>query len=206
MTNTHQLHAVLPATGRSRRMGQQKLLMEIGGQSVISRLITALSDPRISSISVSVRSDDRELQAEVERLGARVVIPQHDPEEMKVSVVAILDSLRGEVTQPASAGWMLVPSDHPFIDPDTRQRVIEAWESSLDSIIVPSHQGKRGHPTIFPWSLAESLDLIPEDRGLNWFLQESRTPIKEVECEHPSVLWDIDTPEDFQRISKFIQE
>lgn len=206
MTNTHQLHAVLPATGRSRRMGQQKLLMEIGGQTVISRLINALSDSRISSISVSVRSDDQELQAEVERLGARVVIPEHDPEEMKESVAAILNSLSGEVAQPASAGWMLIPSDHPFIDPDTRQRVIEAWESSLDSIIVATHEGQRGHPTIFPWSVADRIDEIPENRGLNWFLQENRIPIKEVECKHPSVLWDIDSPEDFQRISNFIQD
>lgn len=206
MTSSPQLHAVLPATGRSRRMGQSKLLMEIGGETVIARLVSELNHPRILSVSVSVRSDDQQLQAEVERTGARVVIPDEPPQEMKSSVLCVLRSLEPKVDPDCPTGWLLIPSDHPVIDAGTLQRVINTWYRNRNSIVIPTYHGRRGHPTIFPWSLVARIDEIPEDRGLNWFLQANRFPVKEVECPHPSVLWDIDTPEDFQRISKFIQD
>lgn len=200
------IHAIVPAAGHSRRMGQPKLLMEIGGKTLIGRLLRKLNRPAIASISVLVRANDQELQEEVSAGGAEAIIPDHDPEEMRVSVELLIKHLRESKSPAENDGWLLIPADHPIVEPIVLERLVTNWLLSPEKITVPIHKGRRGHPTIFPWSLADQLEQIPQDQGLNWLLRNGETNIEEIECEEPSVLWDIDTPEEFLRIRKILEE
>jgi molybdenum cofactor cytidylyltransferase len=91
------------------------------------------------------------------------------------------------------------------VEASVLRRVVAVWNSYPRSIIVASHRGRRGHPTIFPWMLASRVEAIPEDFGLNWLLQFDNQRIVEVECPEASVLWDIDTPEDFSRLAERLE-
>ncbi len=200
------IHAVIPAAGHSRRMGQPKLLMEFGGETLIERLLRQLNRPEIASISVLIRANDQALQEKVIMHGAEVIVPEHDPEEMRVSVELLVEHLRESKSLAEDDGWLLIPADHPIVEPDVLDRLVTNWLKSPGKITVPIHEGRRGHPTIFPWPLANHLKRIPQDQGLNWLLRNDPASIEEVECKEPSVLWDLDTPEEFERIRRILEE
>lgn len=200
------IHAIIPAAGRSRRMGEPKLLLRIGEITLIERLIRQLQQAEISSISVLVREDDPELQKEVSRCGAGLVVPLQEPREMRDSVEMLLSHLEQNVKPTPGDGWLLIPADHPVVLPPVLNTLIKNWRERPESITVPKYQSRRGHPTIFPWTVAKSLEAIPQGQGLNWLLKNPFTSINEVHVDEPSVLWDVDTPEDFKRICKILEE
>lgn len=198
---TPQLLAIIPAAGRSRRMGQPKLLLDIVGQTVISRVLSALRQAGVPRTLVVVRSDDEALIREVRESGGEVVTPAVAPEEMRQSVEYALQHVRHtKATFGAFAGWMLVPADHPTLHPEVIQRLIAAWSDHPQLIAVPVHAGQRGHPTLFPWSMVEDVFSLPADQGLNCLLRMKPESVLEVEVPDSRVLDDLDTPEDLLRL------
>ena len=47
-------------------------------------------------------------------------------------------------------GWLLLPADHPTVRPGVVRALLDAAPGR--SIVVPVHQGRRGHPTWLRWS------------------------------------------------------
>lgn len=200
------IHVVIPAGGESRRMGRPKLLLELAGRTVIDWLVSSLVHPSVATISVLIRPDDTGLLREVQKLSATPVVADHSTADMKESVSLLLEHLQSETHVSEDDGWMLIPADYPIVSKPLVSQLIDVWKTNSDSIIVPTYQGRRGHPVIFPWKLISRLASIPADMGLNWFLQQPDVRVKEVTCGEPSIHWDLDTPEDFVRIRKIFED
>lgn len=196
------LFAVIPAAGRSRRMGMPKLLLRLGEETVISRLIRQLSIDDVRSISILVRAEDKELQTELRQTTADVVIAKSPPVDMKHSVLLLLEAIHREFSPDPEDAWLLIPADHPTVDSQVLHATVSVWKGHPDAIVVPTYDGRRGHPTIFPWKLFNHLDCIPAERGLNWLVETAAANVLEVACPYESVLEDIDTPEQFASIQE----
>jgi len=106
--------AIVPAAGRSRRMGQPKLLLKLGEKTVIARVVETLREAGISKIVVVVRLDDTALAEEVERAGADLVQPEAAPPDMRASVEVAMATLQKQAED--WDGWMLIRADHPTLD------------------------------------------------------------------------------------------
>jgi molybdenum cofactor cytidylyltransferase len=212
-TSPRRLFAVVPAAGRSRRMGQAKLLLPVGGQSVIVRLLDVLTRPQICDVFVVIRPDDAALYEEVAATAATIVRPAAAPPDMRDSVELALNEIRTRYSPTADDSWLLVPADHPVLDAALIGELIEHWNSLLEAesctdspitqstaILVPRCGERRGHPTFFRWELADEVAQIPHDRGLNWLLERYADRIRDVVVDNPAVLTDLDTPEDYARL------
>jgi molybdenum cofactor cytidylyltransferase len=215
---TSRLVAIVPAAGLSRRMGQPKLLLDLAGRTVIARVIEALRDAGIARCLVVIRPSDAALIQEVTRAGGEVVLPVTDTADMRQSVewglravgsqkeVGSRESGVGRQYLPLSLsstpcnGWLLVPADHPTLNPSLIRELIAAWSADPSHIAVPVHGGRRGHPTIFPWSLAEEVFRLRPDQGLNAVLRSDPARVREVCVSDPHILVDLDTPEDLLRL------
>ena len=68
------------------------------------------------------------------------------------------------------------------------------------SVIVPTYQGQRGHPVLIGWSHVAGIRRGPEGMGLNLYLRQHAAQTLLVPVAEPSILWDLDTPEDYQRL------
>ena len=200
MSHASRVFAIVPAAGLSRRMGQPKLLLTLAGVPIIERLLLALDRPAITSCSVVVRSGDVALQSEVSRLGGSLVIPANDPPDMRASVSLALDAIQREFSPRDDDGWLLVPADHPVLDRGLIDAVLACWDADRPTILVPRCGSRRGHPTLFRWSLAREVAHIPADRGLNWLLREHAEEVTELPVETDAALTDLDTPEDYARL------
>ena len=103
-------------------------------------------------------------------------------------------------------GWVLVPADHPTLNPLLVRDLIAAWSACPSQIVVPVYDGQRGHPTIFPWSLAEEVVRLPRDQGLNQILRSDPDRVREVPVSDPRVLDDLDTPEELLRLRAELEQ
>ncbi|MFQ5733699.1 MAG: NTP transferase domain-containing protein [Planctomycetaceae bacterium] len=196
------LFAVIPAAGLSRRMGRPKLTLELGGKSVIRRLLETLEQAGVSGRLIVCRNDDRELFEEIEAAGATVVTPGVHPPDMRTSVECALDVLRTVHRPEPDEGWMLAPADHPVLSVPVVRRLVEQWADGGAAILVPTFDGRRGHPTLFRWSLADRVRDIPADCGLNHLLRQFPADVVEYPVDDPCVLADLDTPADFARLQR----
>jgi molybdenum cofactor cytidylyltransferase len=178
-------------------MGQPKLLLPLGGATVIARLLAVLARPEITTTVVVLRHEDEPLRAAVAAQGAIPLQPEVDPPDMRSSVQCGLGELRARFTPTPEDGWLLIPADHPVVECAVLDQLLQRWGAGDCRILVPTFQQRRGHPTLFRWDLALEVPQIPPDQGLNRLLREHAAEMTELPVEHESVLLDLDTPEDY---------
>lgn len=194
------LVAVVPAAGLSRRMGRSKLTMPLGSGSVVSLVVGSLLHGGIDRALVVVRPpadlDFEQLQRDARSAGAEILVCDPPPEDMRASVEHALKSLEREELPPA--GILLCPADCPGITPGLVRRVIMEFRARPRSIIIPEHNGKRGHPVALPWELALSIHSLPPGTGVNAL--HARHPDRRFELSvgDPAIFDDLDTPEDYR--------
>lgn len=194
------LFAVIPAAGHSRRMGRAKLLLPFRGFTILGGLLQVLMHPRIAARCVVARKSDDALATEAAHHGAWVIQPDRDPSDMRSSVTCALQQIERRYHPADDDGWLLIPADHPLLVAEVLAGLIAAWDASRAEILVPSFQGRRGHPTLFRWRMAATVAHIPADRGLNWLLEQFSGQVVDWPCSHPEVTLDLDTPEDYARL------
>src|SRR5690606_34510735 len=119
-----------------------------------------------------VRPDDEALRAEAARCGAVVVQPDDPPAEMRISVEHLLQAIEEKRRPRPDDGWLLIPADHPLLSPGTLHQLLDAWRESPTQIVLPSFHGRRGHPTLLPWSLAADVPALPANVGINHLVRQ----------------------------------
>ncbi len=187
-------------------MGQPKLLLPFGDTTVIGRLISILKSANVTDICVLVRPDDEPLAEEVQCSGATAIQPTEPPAEMRVSVEHLLTAIRQKYSPTPHDGWLLIPGDHPLLTTHTLSALVTAWQSRPTAITLPTADGRRGHPTIFPWALAARVAQLPIEVGVNHLLKDRMTEIQEVAVQDPTIHLDLDTPVDYQRALDILQD
>jgi molybdenum cofactor cytidylyltransferase len=199
-----QTFAVIPAAGRSLRMGQPKLLLPWGTSTVLEQVLETWSASRVGRVILVVHPHDAEIVRLGAAAGAHVVQPETAPEEMKVSVQLALDYISHFAPSPTDA-WLLAPADMPTLSTATIDQLISAYESSLAAnpaatprIWAPRCDGRRGHPVLFAWTLRSEVAALGPDEGINTLL--SRHDVAYVEASAGAILEDLDTPEDYERL------
>lgn len=191
------LFALIPAAGRSRRMGTSKLLLPWQGTTVIEHLIGTLTRPDIAVVAIIIRPDDHVLRESVQRTSAVAIIPDHEPPEMRDSIEIGLRAIRQRFAPADDDGWLLIPADHPLLEPEVLDGLLSRWSPGDCEALLPTLGAKRGHPTLMKWSLAARLEQLPRDIGVNTLLRSSPCLVTEWPTDRESVLADLDTPEDY---------
>lgn len=200
VSNPKRVFAVIPAAGLSRRMGRPKLLLDVGGRPVLSRLLDALNQAGVSGIVVVTRRSENQIAEIAKQHTALLVQPDIDPPDMRASVQYGLQALVEQCDPQPDDGWLLVPADHPVLEPDVLTTLLENWHQHNADILLPTHRGQRGHPTLFRWSLADEVAAIPPDQGINWLVKSKPERVLEVPVASDTVLIDLDTPADYARL------
>ena len=194
--------AIIPAAGRSQRMGRPKLLLPWGNTTIIEHVIGVWRASRVDRIVMVVHPLDEALADLGSRSGTEVVRPAAAPPEMKDSVVLAL-AAAAQYAPTDTDAWLLAPADMPGLTAASIDRVIEAHADAVArnaaaTIIAASWQGRRGHPVLFPWSLAAEVPRLAANEGLNALVNRHR--IELVETGPDAVADDLDTPEDYERL------
>ena len=192
--------AIVPAAGQSTRMGQPKPLMSLDGATLLHRVVTSLRQGGVERVVVVVPPADTPegplIADEARRAGADVVIPETRPADMRRSVELGLARLE---TDPPPRIVLLAPADTPGISGELVACLVETARERPGSIVVPCHEGRRGHPLALPWNLAVQVPTLPAGVGVNALVARHVDSIVTLASASSDVLVDLDTPEDWNR-------
>ena len=190
--------AVIPAAGKSTRMGRPKLALPLGAKSVLERVVDALTRAGVDGVLVVLGPH----VADLARIAstARVHLLDHETADMRATVEEGLSWIAKHWNPTDDDGWLLLPADHPTLDSAVVCALLDARRQSQGrSLFVPTYQGQRGHPTWVAWKHLPALQAFRKDAGLNQFFRSLTAETQEVPLTSPSVLWDLDTPEDYEK-------
>lgn len=193
--------ALVPAGGRSRRMGRPKLSLPLGGRSVLERVVDALRDGGVEHILVVVGPHVPELLPLARGAGAFVHLLPAETPDMRATVEAGLRRLEEQFRPAAADRWFLVPADHPTLEGEVVRRLLQAAGGQPQfSIFIPVYQGRRGHPVCLTWQHVDGIRAWRAEEGLNTYLRQHAAETLEVPVESAAVLCDLDTPEEYERL------
>jgi molybdenum cofactor cytidylyltransferase len=191
--------AIVPAAGRSARMGRPKLTLPIQGRALIARVVEALrgggADPVIVVAPPREAPGAADLIDEAEGVGAWVVVPPGFTADMRASIVLGLGVLAGI----EAVGILLAPGDSPGLTASLVARVVGRGRAEPGAIVAPTFEGRRGHPVWLPADLAAAIERLPAGVGVNALLAANEDRIVAVEADDAGALADLDTPDDYRR-------
>ena len=186
--------AIVLAAGLSRRMGVQKLLLPYGGDTVVGHIVTQLLASTLDEVYVVVGHEGgRVRSALVGRPVAVVTNPDYG--------TGMLSSVRcGLRALPERCRDVLVAlGDQPAVHAGLIDDMIRAFAAEQKGILVPCHDGRRGHPLLFSVRYRDEI-LAHYDRvGLRGLLQAHADDIANLPVSSPAVLADMDCPTDYRR-------
>ena len=195
--------AILLAAGVSRRMGTLKALLDWQGRSLIIHQIVALREAGADEVVVVLGHRADELQA---RIGANRDVYALG----KVRSVVNDDYARGKTTSIKTGLWAIEPSHNPRAaivmlnvdQPRSRgiiEKVLGAHRAADKLITIPTCEGKGGHPIVVSRRLYAELSAIDEQtQGMRAVTERHRENTQRVELGAPELLWDVNTPEQYQ--------
>lgn len=193
--NYPKLSAIILAAGQSRRMGRPKLTLPWGDSTVIGRVVGVLAAGGVSEIIVVTGGAQGEVERALADLPVKTAFnPAFAEDDMLRSLQIGLAAL-----SETSQAVLIALGDQPQIEIPVVQKLIAAWEENRSPLLVPSYRMRRGHPWLVGRSLWRDLQAMQPPQTLRDFLNSHASQIEYLTVESPSVLADLDTPEDYTR-------
>jgi molybdenum cofactor cytidylyltransferase len=182
-------------------MGRPKLLLPLGETTVLEQVLSALRSAGVAEILVVVAPDADALANLASAAHAHVLRLDADTPDMHATCLHGLAWVEEHFHPQDDDGWLLLPADHPTVRPDVvRALVAAALEGAEKTIIVPTHAGRRGHPTWLHWSHVAAIRALSPNQGLNAFIRSRTADTRELPWPSDEILRDLDTPDDYQRL------
>jgi molybdenum cofactor cytidylyltransferase len=188
--------ALVLAAGRSQRMGTQKLLLSVSGQPMLARIVDQVLTSPIDRVFVVTGADRHRLAAALAGRPVTFVVNADEQGEMLSSVRCGLAALPPECT-----AALIVLGDLPGLTADVVARLLQAFQTAGRGIVVPTSNGRRGHPLLVSLRYCDEILTCYEAVGLRGLLQAHPEEVHEVEVGTARILEDVDTPLDFKRLA-----
>lgn len=182
--------AVVLAAGQSRRMGaQNKLVAEVAGKAMVTRVVDALLASSVERVIVVTGHEPDAIAA---ALGDRPVERVHNPDfaqGMSTSLAAGIAAIEGQ----ADAALVCL-GDMPWIAPEHVQVLIEHFNPLEGrAICVPVHGKKPGNPVLFARELFSAMKAITGDTGARGVVRDNPDLVHQVPMTDSAVIFDLDT-------------
>jgi molybdenum cofactor cytidylyltransferase len=187
---------IILAAGASSRMGTPKALLDYRGEAFLNRLIRVqgtVCDPVI----VVLGYDADEIRAQVRGRARFVVNP--DPSRGQLSS---LQTALAEVP-PEAEGFLFMPVDCPSAEISTVERIVEAFHAQEKPLLViPRHEGNRGHPVCARRELIEEFLALPAEGQAKEVVRRHTDRTLYLDTFDAGVLSDIDDPEAYRMLQE----
>lgn len=184
--------AIVLAAGRSRRMGDRnKLLLEVGGQPVLVRVLEAFANAPVAEVVVVTGDHHDRVAALLDGEEPARIVQNPDVESGMASSIR-----QGVETVSRDAdGFVICPGDLPFLSGDTVQRLCDVFaEQDAPRIVRPTYEERPGHPVLFDVSFRDALVSIHGDQGARSVVHRNETVLTRVPVDDEGICQDVDTP------------
>lgn len=185
--------ALVLAAGLSSRMGQPKVLLPWGRETVLESILRRLYMVRLDEIVVVTGHGAERVEEVAARLGVRTAHnPHYQMGEMLSSLQTGLRALDGRYE-----ACLVVLGDQPLIPGYVYARLLTAYAERQGCIIAPSYQMRRGHPILIDRRHWPALLELPPGSAPREVINAHAAEIAYVTVNTDSILADMDTPDDY---------
>jgi molybdenum cofactor cytidylyltransferase len=191
--------AVVLSAGESSRMGRPKALLPVDGVRFIEKIVATLKSTRVGEIIVVLGHNAEEMRQKINDLPVTIVVNPNYKQGQLSSLIAAINTIQSSKRSESVDGILVHLVDHPYINPDLVNSMIDRFHETKKLIVVPRYQGRRGHPVIFSSALFAALLAAPLDQGAKAVVQAHRGDTLEIDTEDEGVTIDIDTPEEYRQ-------
>ncbi len=204
-TNRVHVFGLVPAAGLSLRMGTAKQTLPYQNSTVTGYIVQSLLVANLEAVIVVTRSELTDEIGLPSNHRLHVVINDEPGSQMMDSILLGLhkiDEMEGlsasSFNSLPTIGVLVMPGDMPTVSSKVCSKCIEAFKKDPTKIVIATHQGKRGHPIVFPFSLRQELESTTG--GLNELPRSHADLVCEVDANTPTILHDVDTPSDYDSL------
>ena len=186
---------IILAAGASSRMGDDKALLLWHNRSFLEHLLAALRNAPVDLVRVVLGANADEVQRRIALGAGQVVVNPDWQKGMLSSLTAGLDSL-----PPDTESAIVCLVDHPCISSRLIQALIANFRATRKPIVIPTYQGRRGHPVLFAASLFDELRAAPPDIGARHVVRQHATDVLEVPTDEEGVMLNINDPAAYEKV------
>ena len=177
---------VVLAAGNSIRFGENKLLREFAGQTMIARALAAIPAEKLAKVVVVTQY--REIEELAMENGFTPIRNEHPEFGQSYSVKLGLQALSDY------DAVLFQVSDQPLLQRKSVAALIDFYCKHPKNIVALGYQGQRGNPCIFPAAYFPKLMEMDGDHGGNVVIRRHEDALMLLEVS-PQELTDVDTPE-----------
>jgi CTP:molybdopterin cytidylyltransferase MocA len=189
------LAAVILSAGASSRMGRPKALLPYREETFLEHLIQVTRHPRIGVTRVVLGAGAEEIR-KIAKLDFSMVVVNPNWEQGQLSSIREgIRSLEGIETE----GIVLCPVDHPLVSARLVGDLIGQFYLNHKSIVLPTYNGRRGHPVIFASALYGELLAAPADKGARAVVWAHSADVLEVPTDEEGVVLNLNDPDMLRR-------
>lgn len=191
--------AIILAAGMSIRMGEPKLLLPLRGQPLFRHAIDSILGSPVQPIYLVAGKYIEEIRQHSEDYPEMKII--HNPnyaDGMSTSLKLGVQSIKEHVD-----AVMIFLADQPLISRVIIQSLIDKYIQCKDEgvrIIRPKYKGEVGHPILVDAVLLNEFHSINGDQGGKSIIKKYEAVTETVSFDNSMWGFDIDTPEDFQKV------
>ena len=189
-----EIWAIILAAGESKRMGVPKMLLPFDGSTMIEKVISNVTESKVSKIIVVLGHFKEALIEKIGRLGVIYCYNDNYKDGMLSSVKCGFDNLPSDFK-----AVLVFQGDQPLITPDVIDSVIETYKTSGKGLVIPVYNGKRGHPLLIDVKYRHEIEKITPDEGLHSLQSKFMDDVKDVSTNEPGILRDFDTFDEYNK-------
>lgn len=188
---------IIMASGYSRRMGDNKLLMPIEDKTIVEYMLDKVIG--IKGVQIILIARQEEVITKI-RHYENIIIKVNNNAHNGISQT-IIEGVK-EATDRQLDAYMFLPCDQVGITKDIIEKILMKYYTNPESIIVPVCNGLETSPVIFPKRFKNELLNISGDKGGKQIWQQNMHEVKIVDVGEENFNFDIDDKEDYNQYLK----
>ncbi|SVE05068.1 uncharacterized protein METZ01_LOCUS457922 [marine metagenome] len=195
-----QVEGIVLAAGRSLRMGESKMLLPFDGKRTMVEVVARCVRPLVRRLIVVVGYRGDEVTSTLAGCSVEIVRNPDLDRGMTSSVQCGIAAMNAE------SAALICLGDQPFLPASVFALVLSAARRSGKGIVIPTFNGRRGHPLYLAPEYRSKVLKLANDQTLHTVTRGYIDDTLEVTVDEDSVLRDIDTPADYHRERRLITE
>jgi CTP:molybdopterin cytidylyltransferase MocA len=173
-------------------MGAFKPLLPFGNKTVIECCIDSLREGGVETIVVVLGHREDDLREKL--TGVSFAVNPDPDSEMGASIAAGVRELPDD-----ARATLIALADHPAVPASVVSTIIQEWTHGA-RIVIPTWQGRGGHPVLVDLSFRPELLSLPESGGLRALFESHQAAITRVPVDSPFIARDMDTWDDYRAL------
>ena len=188
------ISGIVLSAGESSRMGSLKQLLPFGHKTVIETVLDNFLQTDLYEIIVVLGHQAEQISIVLGESPVKKVTNERYKDGMLSSIQYGINA-----TNRNTEAYLIGLGDQPFVSASLIIPLLERFKECGKGIVIPSYNGKRGHPIVIHAKYRDEISHLDPNVGLRQLVYEHEDDLAYVDVPSDAVIRDMDFPEDYER-------